>query len=72
MHSAISPEANGSKIMDFHDVPLGGGISISPPNHEGVDMRMSGFGGNNRNGLYDLGSNYERASAETRALLDVE
>jgi hypothetical protein len=33
---------------------------------------MSGYGGHNRHGNYDLGSNYERANAETRALLDVE
>lgn len=72
MHSAISPEGNTSKLMDFHEVALSGGIQISPPNHEGIEMRMSGFGGSNRNGRYDLGSNYERASAETRALLDVE
>jgi hypothetical protein len=43
----------------------------SPPNHEAVNMRINGFGGNNRK-AYDLGTNYERASAETRALLDVE
>lgn len=68
----ISPEADGSKVIDFHDVPLENGSHLaSPPNHEGVNMRMNRYGGGNRGG-YDLGSNYERASAETRALLDIE
>lgn len=58
--------------MEFHDVQLENGSHLaSPPNHDGVNMRINGFGGNNRK-AYDLGSNYERASAETRALLDVE
>lgn len=68
----ISPEDNGSKVIDFHDVPLENRSHLaSPPNHDGVNLRISGFEGNSRN-AYDLGSNYERASAETRALLDVE
>ena len=72
MHINISPEANSSKIIDFHNVPLENGSHMaSPPNHEGLNIKMNGYGGNSRK-AYDLGNNYERASAETRALLDVE
>jgi len=73
MHINISPEGlDGSKAIDFQDVPLEHASHLaSPPNHEAVNMRINGFGGNNRK-AYDLGTNYERASAETRALLDVE
>ncbi len=72
MNINISPEANSSKIIDFHDVPLENGSHMaSPPNHEGLNIKMNGYGGNSRK-AYNLGNNYERASAETRALLDVE
>ena len=67
-----SPDADASKVViSFQDVPLtGNSIHISPPQTSQM-MHGSRYDlGDNRTSQF--GNNYDRANAETRALLDVE
>ena len=67
-----SPDGDASKVViSFQDVPLGGNsIQISPP-HTSQMIHGSRYDlGSNKTSHF--GNNYDKANAETRALLDVE